>query len=85
MSEPPVPIMIPVTSVAVTDGTIAEWLAADGDRVIEGQPIYLLETDKLETEVSAPASGTIRTSGVTGTTYPVGTVIGNIEPTGTAS
>ena len=49
-----------------------EWLVADGDQVTEGQPIYLIETDKVENEVEATASGTVRITGEEGETYPVG-------------
>ena len=74
-----VPINIPKLGVSMTEGTLVEWLVADGDQVAEGQAIYLIETDKVENEVEATASGTIRISGEEGETYPVGTPIGEIE------
>ena len=48
-------------------------------RLPEGDPIYLIETDKVENEVAATASGTIRLSGEAGETYAVGEAIGEIE------
>jgi pyruvate/2-oxoglutarate dehydrogenase complex dihydrolipoamide acyltransferase (E2) component len=38
---------------------IAEWLVEVGDRVEAGQPLVLVDTDKVTTEVPAPMSGTI--------------------------
>ena len=72
-------VKIPQASVAVTEGTIVRWLAAEGDRVEEGQPIYLLETDKVEMEVEAPAAGTVHLLGEAGSTYLVGADVGYID------
>jgi pyruvate/2-oxoglutarate dehydrogenase complex dihydrolipoamide acyltransferase (E2) component len=74
-----VPINIPKLGVSMTEGTLIEWLVADGAVVSEGDPIYLIETDKVENEVGATASGTIRLSGEAGETYAVGEQIGEIE------
>jgi 2-oxoglutarate dehydrogenase E2 component (dihydrolipoamide succinyltransferase) len=63
----------------MTEGTLIEWLVADGAVVAEGEPIYLIETDKVENEVNATASGTIRRTGEEGETYAVGDSIGEIE------
>jgi pyruvate/2-oxoglutarate dehydrogenase complex dihydrolipoamide acyltransferase (E2) component len=71
-------LLIPKLGVAMTAGTIVEWLVADGDRVSAGDAIYPLETDKAETEVSAPISGVVRIEADTGESYPVGTCIGEI-------
>ncbi len=74
-----VSISIPKASQAVTEGTIAQWLVADGERVSAGQPIYLLETDKVEMEIEAPVGGILRISVPEGSTWPVGTAVGEIE------
>lgn len=73
------PVKIPQASVAVTEGTIVRWLAGEGDWVEEGQPIYLLETDKVEMEVEAPATGTVHLLGEAGSTYLVGADVGYID------
>jgi pyruvate/2-oxoglutarate dehydrogenase complex dihydrolipoamide acyltransferase (E2) component len=72
-------VKVPQTSVAVTEGTIVRWLAADGDQVAVGQPLYLLETDKVEIEVESPAAGTIHLLGEAGQTYLVGADIAYID------
>ena len=39
-----VPINIPKLGVSRTEGTIIEWLVADGDQVQEGDALFLIET-----------------------------------------
>jgi pyruvate/2-oxoglutarate dehydrogenase complex dihydrolipoamide acyltransferase (E2) component len=72
-------ILLPKIGFSMTEAQIAEWLAADGDQVTEGQPLYLLEADKSTNEVEAPATGTLRIVAQPGETYEVGTVLGTIE------
>jgi pyruvate/2-oxoglutarate dehydrogenase complex dihydrolipoamide acyltransferase (E2) component len=74
-----VSVRIPKSGQATTEGTIAKWLVDDGEPVEEGQALYLLETDKVEMEVEAPASGTLRTLAPEGTTHEVGAEIAQIE------
>ncbi len=62
----------------MTEGTIAEWLVDDGAPVVEDQPLYVLETDKVSTEVAAPVSGVLRHIGRVGTSYAVGDVIAEL-------
>lgn len=73
-------LTIPKLQMSSTEGTLTEWLVADGAMVEEGQLIYLLETDKSVQEIEAPASGKLSHSVVEGETYPVGTQIGEITP-----
>lgn len=72
-------IILPKIGFSMNEGTLSEWLAADGDQVSEGQPLFLLEADKSANEVEAPASGTLRIVASAGGTYEVGTVLGTIE------
>ena len=72
-------VLLPKIGFAMNEGEIAEWLAADGDTVSAGQPLFTLEADKSTNEVEAPASGTLRILMPAGETYTVGTVIGMIE------
>lgn len=72
-------ILLPKIGFSMNEGQIAEWLFADGEEVVEGEALYLLEADKSTNEVEAPASGILRISGIEGETYEVGTVIGTIE------
>ncbi len=58
MSEP-VPIVVPASGV-VEVFLLIEWMAATGDRVAEGDDVVLLESEKSELAVEAPATGTLR-------------------------
>lgn len=71
-------LFIPKMGMSATSGTITEWLVADGDRVEKGQPLYVISTDKVDTEVESPASGVISIEAVIDEELPVGTPIGEI-------
>ncbi|MBW8826257.1 MAG: lipoyl domain-containing protein [Acidobacteria bacterium] len=73
-----VSIAIPRAGQATVEGTISQWLVADGASVTEGQTLYALETDKVEMEVAAPASGVLSIAVEAGGPYDVGTEIGRI-------
>ena len=72
-------LTIPKLQMSTTEGTLSEWLVADGAEVTEGQPIYALETDKSVQEIEAPASGKLTQKVPAGETYAVGTEIGEIS------
>jgi pyruvate/2-oxoglutarate dehydrogenase complex dihydrolipoamide acyltransferase (E2) component len=71
-------IVLPKLGFAVNEGTVTEWLVADGGAVREGQTLYLLESDKSLQEIEAPASGTLRIWQPAGATYEAGTILGEI-------
>ncbi|MFC8827372.1 lipoyl domain-containing protein [Streptomyces sp. NPDC057137] len=73
------PINIPKLGWTMEEGTLAEWLVDDGAAVAAGEPLYLLESDKVENEIEAPASGVVRQAKKAGESYPVGTEIGTID------
>lgn len=72
-------ILLPKLGFSMNEGTLSEWLVADGGSVTEGQPLFSLESDKSTNEVEAPATGTLRILKATGETYEVGTLLGTIE------
>jgi pyruvate/2-oxoglutarate dehydrogenase complex dihydrolipoamide acyltransferase (E2) component len=73
------PISIPKLGVAMTEGVLVKWLVPDGQPVAPGDVIYVLETEKVESEIEAPAGGTLRHIAEEGGTYPVGTQVGEIS------
>jgi pyruvate/2-oxoglutarate dehydrogenase complex dihydrolipoamide acyltransferase (E2) component len=73
------PIRIPKASMATTEATIVEYLVDDGQTVAEGDPLWVIETDKVEQEIEAPTGGVVRWTGEVGETYEVATQIGHIE------
>lgn len=71
-------VLLPKIGFSMNEGTVAEWLAADGSHVVEGQALFLLEADKSTNEVESPATGTLTIIAGVGETYEVGTVLGTI-------
>ncbi|MBU6243992.1 MAG: 2-oxoglutarate dehydrogenase, E2 component, dihydrolipoamide succinyltransferase [Actinomycetales bacterium] len=53
------PIVLPALGESVTEGTITRWLRAVGDVVAADEPLLEVSTDKVDTEIPAPASGTL--------------------------
>ena len=74
----PTEVLLPKIGFSMSEGTIAEWLIADGGEAEEGQPLFLLESDKSSTEVESPASGPLKIIVPPGETHEVGTVIATI-------
>lgn len=72
-------VLFPKIGFSMSEGTLAEWMVADGDAVRQGQPIYTLESDKAVEEIEAPASGRLRIIGKPGTLYQVGDIVGTID------
>lgn len=72
-------ILLPKIGFSMEEGTLAEWMFADGEEVKEGEILYLLESDKSANEVESPASGRLTVLKEEGETYKVGTVLGIIE------
>jgi pyruvate/2-oxoglutarate dehydrogenase complex dihydrolipoamide acyltransferase (E2) component len=73
------PIVIPQAGL-VEEVVVLEWLKADGDQVEVGEPIVLLETEKVQTEVEATVSGTLRIAVPAGDdVIAVDTILGYIE------
>jgi pyruvate/2-oxoglutarate dehydrogenase complex dihydrolipoamide acyltransferase (E2) component len=73
------PVRIPKLSLAVSEAGLVEWLVDDGATVSEGQALYVIETEKVETEIEASTNGVIHRQAEAGQTYPVGTEIATIE------
>ncbi|MFC3173570.1 biotin/lipoyl-containing protein [Novosphingobium bradum] len=71
-------VLLPKIGFSMTEGTISEWLVADGGEAVEGQPLFLLESDKSANEVEAPATGTLHIQVQAGETCEVGTVLATI-------
>jgi pyruvate/2-oxoglutarate dehydrogenase complex dihydrolipoamide acyltransferase (E2) component len=71
-------VRIPKPGDAITEAVLAKILVADGETVVEGDPLYELETEKVEMVIDAPWSGVVSWKVEVGETYPVGTLIATI-------
>jgi pyruvate dehydrogenase E2 component (dihydrolipoamide acetyltransferase) len=54
-----VDIQMPQLGETVTEGTITRWLKSVGDHVDADEPLFEVSTDKVDSEVPAPAAGTL--------------------------
>src|SRR2546421_2342819 len=78
-TETAVDVVMPQVGVAVSEGTITKWLKQKGEQVEADEPLLEISTDKVDTEVPAPASGTLTEILVQeGETVDVGTKLGQI-------
>ncbi len=75
----PTPVKMPQLGETVVEGTVARWLKQPGDPVQRQEPLLDITTDKIDTEVPAPAAGILlKILAAEGTTVQVGTVIAYI-------
>ena len=80
------PVILPALGESVTEGTVTRWLKKVGDMVSADEPLLEVSTDKVDTELPAPSSGTLleirvledetaevgQTLGIIGTPAPAG-------------
>ncbi len=52
-------VTLPALGESVTEGTISRWLKAVGDTVEADEPLLEVSTDKVDTEIPSPVSGTL--------------------------
>ena len=52
-------VTLPALGESVTEGTVSRWLKQVGDRVEADEPLLEVSTDKVDTEIPSPASGTL--------------------------
>jgi len=53
------PVLMPELGESVTEGTVTRWLKKVGDQVAEDEPLVEVSTDKVDTEIPSPVSGTL--------------------------
>jgi pyruvate dehydrogenase E2 component (dihydrolipoamide acetyltransferase) len=69
----------------VLEGTVNTWHKSAGQQVTEGEPLLEIGTDKVDTDIPAPASGTLAEIRVgEGETVPVSTVLAIIDQNGSS-
>ena len=66
-------VTMPALGESVTEGTVTRWLKNVGDQVTVDEALLEVSTDKVDTEIPSPASGTLISIDVTvDSTVPVG-------------
>jgi 2-oxoisovalerate dehydrogenase E2 component (dihydrolipoyl transacylase) len=81
----PTEIKMPQLGESVTEGTVGKWLKQPGERVEKYEALLEVTTDKVDTEVPAPAAGVVRQIVVPeGQTVRVGTLLAVLDDDGAA-
>jgi pyruvate/2-oxoglutarate dehydrogenase complex dihydrolipoamide acyltransferase (E2) component len=76
-----VDFVLPKLSEELAEGTVSRWLKRPGERVARGEPLVEVETDKVNSELEAPADGILaEIVAEPGQTVGVGEVLARIEP-----
>jgi pyruvate dehydrogenase E2 component (dihydrolipoamide acetyltransferase) len=69
---------MPKLGLTMTNGKVVKWLAQDGGRVEEGQPLVVVMTKKITYEIACPASGVLHVVAHPKEARPVGEALGFI-------
>lgn len=78
-------VLMPQLGETVAEGTVSAWHKQVGDRVEQDELLLDVETDKVATEIPAPAAGVLAAIHVSaGETVDVGTLLAVIQPDGEA-
>jgi 2-oxoglutarate dehydrogenase E2 component (dihydrolipoamide succinyltransferase) len=76
-------IVVPDLGESVIEATVARWLKQPGEAVKAGEPVLVLETDKVDLEVAADKSGVLASVvQAVGADVKVGDVLGTIDEVG---
>ena len=72
-------VIMPKLGLTMTEGTVVKWLKAEGDKVIKGETLLEIETEKITNVVESPADGTLtKIIAREGEAYEVAAVLGII-------
>ena len=71
------PLRMPKWGLSMQEGTVVDWLKAEGDAVSAGEELFEVETSKITNVGESPASGTLRRIvASSGETLPIGALMG---------
>ncbi|MCC6341358.1 MAG: 2-oxoglutarate dehydrogenase, E2 component, dihydrolipoamide succinyltransferase [Bryobacterales bacterium] len=72
-------VVMPQMGESIVEGTLTKWLKKVGDRVERDEPLFEISTDKVDSEIPAPASGVLSEVLVEeGATVSINTVVARI-------
>ncbi|MDY6790590.1 MAG: 2-oxoglutarate dehydrogenase complex dihydrolipoyllysine-residue succinyltransferase [Thermodesulfobacteriota bacterium] len=74
-----VEIKIPGVGESVTEAVLGQWFKNDGDLVKKGEPLFVIETDKVTLEVESEVNGVLKIKVAEGETVAIGAVVGTID------
>src|SRR5881409_377644 len=78
-----VDVLMPQMGESIAEGTLSKWLKKVGDPVKRDEPLFEISTDKVDSEIPAPASGVLSEIRVKeGETVQINTVVAVIDEQG---
>ncbi|HYL79118.1 MAG TPA: 2-oxoglutarate dehydrogenase, E2 component, dihydrolipoamide succinyltransferase [Bryobacteraceae bacterium] len=73
-------VVMPQMGESIVEGTLTKWLKKAGEHVERDEPLFEISTDKVDTEIPAPAAGVLKEVLVEeGKTVAISTVVGRID------
>ena len=79
-------VVMPQMGESIVEGTLTKWLKKKGDRVERDEPLFEISTDKVDTEIPAPAAGVLSDGFVDeGKTVAISTVVAKIDENGSGA
>jgi 2-oxoglutarate dehydrogenase E2 component (dihydrolipoamide succinyltransferase) len=82
----PFEIRVPDLGESIVEATIARWLKQEGESVKVGEPVVVLETDKVDLEVGAEKDGVLnKITHQAGDDVKVGEILGIVDESAVAS
>jgi 2-oxoglutarate dehydrogenase E2 component (dihydrolipoamide succinyltransferase) len=79
----PTDVKMPQMGESIYEGTITKWLKKEGEFIKKDDPLYELSTDKVDTEIPSPVSGTLHKIVVAaGQKVPIHTVVALVDESG---
>jgi pyruvate dehydrogenase E2 component (dihydrolipoamide acetyltransferase) len=72
-------ITLPRLSPGMNEAAVSRWLKRNGETVKQGEPLFEVETEKVATEVPAPADGVLSIVVPEGRTVTIGTLLATIN------
>ena len=76
-----VDVIMPKLGIYEDDVELVEWIAADGSAVDVGDPLFVMETEKVTTEIEAEDAGILVCVAEPGYRAPIGSRIGYLVST----
>ena len=76
-------VVMPQMGESIVEGTLTKWTKKVGEKIERDEPLFEISTDKVDTEIPAPSSGTVAEILVQeGQTVGINTVVARIDETG---
>ena len=80
-----VPVIIPTVGESITSGVLSAWHKKDGEQVAVGDLLFVLDTDKVSSEVTALEAGVLSIKVAEGAEVQIGETVAEIDTAAAAA